>query len=319
MLGRDDHYPLSPRLSWGWEILDRRSAKSRKPAAALPGARRKFKALWAIAGRGGRRTSCAIGSERQMLRATVLAIVLAMGSNIGVLQKRWFVMKAVHIRSLSLAAVAVFALTASVPAQDKSSAVLNTLEVQRLVKHGEAADSARLAAHFTALADRYAAEARQHVTMSQSFGSNANRGVATGMTAHCKRLADLATESAATLRELATYHHKLAAGVEAPAPSAGRAFEGGAGAPAPTEHELNVLAAKASSPSDHGTLAEYYSMLATRYTSNANDDVALANAYRGTKMATAAVQLDRLATLSRNEAKEAKDAAAMHKKLATGR
>ncbi len=42
----------------------------------------------------------------------------------------------------------------------------------------------------------------------------------------------------------------------------------------------------------------------------------MANAYRGTRIAQAAVHCDRLVTLSRDEAKEATEAAAMHKQLA---
>ena len=138
------------------------------------------------------------------------------------------------------------------------------------------------------------------------------------MSAHCKRLADLNTQSATALHELATYHQKLAAGVAATTPAAGARFEAGAGAPPPTEQELKALAARASTPADHGALAEYFSSLAKQYTADANEHVALANAYRGTKIAQAAVHCDRLIALSRKEAKEATDAAAMHKQLAGG-
>jgi hypothetical protein len=56
--------------------------------------------------------------------------------------------------------------------------------------------------------------------------------------------------------------------------------------------------------------------LAKRYTAEANDHVTTASIYRGTRNAQAAVHCDRLVALSRDLAKEATDAAAMHKQLA---
>ena len=226
-------------------------------------------------------------------------------------------MRTIRIASLSLAALALLAVAESATAQDKSPALLNTLEVQQLVKRAEPGDSARLAAHFTALAERYAAEAKRHTSMAQSFAANPIRTLGSGMSMHCKRLADLNTQSATELRELATYHQKLASGATAPPPAAGARFEGGAGAPAPTEQELNAMAAKASTPADHRALEEYFLTSAKRYTEDANKHAAMANSYRGTRYAHAAVpHCERLVALSREEAKEATDAAAMHKQLA---
>jgi len=136
------------------------------------------------------------------------------------------------------------------------------------------------------------------------------------MSAHCKRLTDLNTQSATELRSLAVYHQKLAAGVAATPPAAGSHFEGGAGAPVPTDQELNAMAARASTPADHRALEEYFLTLSKRYTVDVNEHVAMANAYRGTRIAQAAVHCDRLVTLAREEAKEANEAAAMHQQLA---
>jgi hypothetical protein len=225
-------------------------------------------------------------------------------------------MRTIQIRSLSLAAFAFVAFAGNAAAQDKSQGLLNTLEVQQLVKRAEPGDNARLAAHFTALAERYAAEAKRHTSMAQSFVGNPSRNLGTGMSAHCKRLADLNTQSATELRELATYHQKLATGATAAPPAGGARFEGGAGAPVPTDKELNAMAAKASTPADHRALEEYFLTLAKRYTADANEHGATANTYRGTRIAQAAVHCDQLVKLSREEAKEATEAAAMHKQLA---
>ena len=225
-------------------------------------------------------------------------------------------MRTVHFRSLLLAAVAVLTLAGSVAAQDKPAGLLNNLEVRQLVARGEPGDQAKLSAHFTALADRYAAEAKRHISMSQSFIGNPSRSLGTGMSAHCKQLANLNTQSETTVRELAAYHAKLASGYPATPPKDGARFQGGAGAPAPTEKELNALAAKASTPAEHRGLEEYFLTLARRYMAEANEHVALAQAYRGTRIAQAAVHHDRLAGLSRDAAKEATAGAAMHKQLA---
>jgi len=226
-------------------------------------------------------------------------------------------MRTIHFRSLSLTAVAVLTLAGSVSAQDKTPALLNTLEVQQLVKRGESGDNARLAAHFTALAERYTAEAKRHTSMAQSFVGNPSRNLGTGMSVHCKRLADLNTQSATEVRELATYHQKLATGATAAPPAGGARFEGGAGAPGPTDQELKAMAAKAGTPADHRALEEYFLTLAKRYTADANEHMATANTYRGTRIAQAAVHCDQLVKLSRDEAKEATEAAAMHKQLAS--
>ena len=216
----------------------------------------------------------------------------------------------------SVIAIATLTLTASVAAQERPSALLNNLEVRELVARAEPGDQAQLSAHFTALADRYAAEAKRHISMSQSFIGNPSRNLGTGMSAHCKQLAKLNTQSETTLRELATYHAKLANGTPATPPKDGARFQGGAGAPEPTEKELKALAAKASTPAEHRGLEEYFLMLAKRYTADANGHVALAQAYRGTRLAQAAVLHDRLADLSREAAKEATAGAEMHKGLA---
>jgi hypothetical protein len=226
-------------------------------------------------------------------------------------------MKPIRVRSFVLALVGVIAVAGIAAAQERPTGLLNNLEVRQLVARGEPADNARLAVHFTALADRYAADAKAHISMSKSFGGNPNRNLGTGMRVHCKQLADLNSQSATTVRELASYHEKLAAGAPATRPPDASRFHGGAGAPEPTQKELNALAAKASTPAEHRALEEYFLTLAKRYSAEADEHVTLAQTYRGTKIAHVAVIHDRLAALARDEAKEATAAADMHKQLAT--
>jgi hypothetical protein len=225
-------------------------------------------------------------------------------------------MRTIHFRALSIGALVVFTFGSAAAAQTPSSGILNAVEVRQLVARAEPGDHARLSAHFAALAARYTAEAKRHTSMAQSSAGNPSRNLATGMGAHCKRLAELNSESASTVRELATYHQKLAAGVPSTPPREGARFEGGAGAPEPTKQDLSALAAKASTPADHRALEEYFLTLAKRYTADAEEHLAMAQAYRGTRIAQAAVHCDRLVAVSRDSAKEAAEAAAMHKQLA---
>ena len=226
-------------------------------------------------------------------------------------------MRTIHPRALSVGALAFLTFAGGVTAQTTSSAVLNSLEVQELIKRAEPADHARLEVHFAVLAEQHAAEARRHSAMAQAFiASPIRRTAANSAADHCKRLEQLNLQSAATLRQLAAYHEGLGAGKASAKPRGAERFEGGASAPAPTTEELTALAAKASTPADHSALHEYFLTLAKRYAAEANDHVAMAQVYRDTRISQAAAHCDRLAAVSRDEAKEATRAAAMHKQLA---
>jgi hypothetical protein len=194
--------------------------------------------------------------------------------------------------------------------------LLNTYEVQQLVARGEPSDHAKLSAHFAALADRYTAEAKQHESMSRSFLGNPSRTLVAGMGEHCTRLAKLNTESATTARDLAVHYQKLAEVVPSVAPHDAARFQGGAGASKATVEDINRLAATAKTTADHHALQEYFQTLAKRYNAEAKDQTAIAQSYRGTKIAQVAVNFDRLAALSRDSAKEATEAAAVHGDLA---
>jgi hypothetical protein len=226
-------------------------------------------------------------------------------------------MKTVHFRSLALAAVAALTFAASGAAQERASGLLNNLEVRQLVARAEPGDQAQLSTHFTALAGRYATEAKRHISMSQSVIGNPSRNLGTGMSAHCTQLTNLSTQSETTVRALAAYYAKLASGAPATPPKDGARFQSGAGAPEPTAKELNALAATASTPAEHRGLQEYFTTLANRYTRDALRHAQFAAAYRNSsRIAHAAATHDRLAQRSRDAAKEATAAAEMHQQLA---
>ena len=224
-------------------------------------------------------------------------------------------MTAFTFRPLAIGTLALLIFAGTALSQT-ASPILNTLDVQKLVASSAPDDNSKLSAHFAALADRYAAEAKRHTAMAQSYAGNPNRSTGGGMSIHCKRLAELNTQSATTLRALADHHQALAAGAASTAPAGGGRFQGGAGAPKPTEAELKALAAKADTPADHRALQEYFLTAAKRYTSEANDHAAIARSYRGTRIAQAADHCDRLVANAREAAKQATAAAAMHGQFA---
>jgi hypothetical protein len=226
-------------------------------------------------------------------------------------------MRTSFIRILAVGALALAALAGRAAAQQPASPILNTLEVRKLVSSSAPADNARLGAHFAALAERYAADAKRHTAMAQAFVASPTRRTATsGAADHCKRLATLNTQAAATLRELAAYHEKVASGAGGASPKDAARFHAGEGAAQPSDADLAALASKASTPADHHALEEYFQTAAKRYTAEASEHAAMAQAYRGTRITQAAAHCDHLVTLSKDEAKEATAAADMHKQLA---
>src|SRR5688500_5643460 len=218
------------------------------------------------------------------------------------------------MRTIHLAVFAVGLLAISVAnVTAQTSPILNIVEVQNLVASGTPDANASLAAHFAALADESAAEAKRHQAMSTGFGSNPGRQLGANMTAHCNRLAELNRQAAATLGELAAHHTKLAAGVQSIVPPKAAAYQSGKGARVPTADDLRALAAKASTPADHRALMEYFNETAKRHTRTANEHQQMSVSYRGTRIPSAAVHCDRMVTVSRDAAKETTAAATMHK------
>lgn len=109
------------------------------------------------------------------------------------------------LRGVAIGLFAVAACAAQAAAQAAQSPVLTSLEVRQLVARGQPSDHARLRDHFLALSARYAADAGQHTAMAAAFLENPGgvRVRAQSASDHCVRLADLAAQSAATVRQLA--------------------------------------------------------------------------------------------------------------------
>jgi hypothetical protein len=195
---------------------------------------------------------------------------------------------------------------------------LNTLEVRTLVDRGDPVDHDRLFLHFRTLWDHYLTEAERHESMAaRTRDGNPNRSSGAGASEYCNRLATLNRQAAKTVRELAVYHRQLAEGAPAHLPRGAARFHAGAGAPQPTEQELDALSARARTRTDHLALAEYFRMRAKRYATDATEHVMMALNFRGGRLAHAAVHHDRLANVARQAAKEATRVADLHRQLAT--
>lgn len=214
------------------------------------------------------------------------------------------------VRPFAGAVLTALMLAPGLAAQNPASGRLSAAQVTQLISRGEPADHARLRAHFAALADQDAADAKRHTAMQQEYAGS-TKIVAVHMRSHCKELVSRSQQSAATLRELSAYHGNLAGGATAESPRA-TAQPG-----APTDAELARLAGNAETGADHRTLESYFASLATRYEREAADHAAYAKTWRGlTKVAASAGQAaahDREATLRREEAAEARAAASMHR------
>ena len=231
-------------------------------------------------------------------------------------RKGGFLMRPFRIPGLAIGGLALVMLPGHAAAQ-VSSPILHILEVRALVARAGAADHTRLSAHFSALAHQHAADARRHEAMASVLSGNPTRRVTPETPFdHCGRLAEVNRKAAATLQQLAAHHARLAAGSQSTAPSDGRAFQAGAGAPEPTRSQLRAVAARAKTPADHRVLEEYYLTAAARYGQDAGQHAATAMSYRATRLAHVAEHWDRITRLDRVKASDALARAAMHARLA---
>lgn len=215
-----------------------------------------------------------------------------------------------------LATLLAVALPFGLGAQSKPQAPLTTAEIQQLITRGQPADHARLSTHFTAMADRYAAEGKRHATMQPAFSGNAKLAhMAASQAEHCRQLAASNQESASLLRELAAHHAKEAAGAASQPPAGSERFQN---APrVPSDAELNKLAANASSAADHSALTAYFTTMATQYEREAKESTAFAASWRRqTRVPTAPMLAERWERLAKQQtaaAAEARAAANAHR------
>ena len=221
-------------------------------------------------------------------------------------------------RAMAVVATAIVTLAPgrSVAAHERPPGLLNKLDVRAAVASGDPVDNDRLFAHFRVLWDRYLTDADRHDSMARNVMGNPNRAIGGDSSRHCKQLASLDRQSARTLRELALYHKRLAEGTPAALPRGAARFQGGAGAPEPTEQELAALASQARTRTDHLVLEEYLRMLARRHTRDANDHMRQALTFRGGRLAQAAVHHEQQAREASERARRATRTADRHRQYA---
>jgi arginine/lysine/ornithine decarboxylase len=231
-------------------------------------------------------------------------------------------MRTIVVRTLAVSLVTLGVVVGAAAQNAAPADLLTSSRVQELVATAESpGDHLQLQRHFAALAARYDADARQHTTMARLYGGNPNRRANTAGPAHCKRLAQLANESASALRELAAHHEALAAGLPSTPPPAGAAFERGAGTTdLLSDVQAQELAAGARTPGEHAQLQKHFAALAAQYTADADRHARMARGYSGNPNrrthAGAARHCERLARLARESATAAHALAAEHEDMA---
>lgn len=221
--------------------------------------------------------------------------------------------------AVGLLAGAAFAIQAA--AQATSSQVLTNLEVGQLIARGEPADHTRLRGHFTALADQFETEARQYDAMARAIVQDPGERWANRSSDHLERLESLAMQSAATVRQLAAHHGRLAGGISPTAPENGARVESDERPRVTSEHNKTIheLAANLGRAADHRVIAEHFERLEKQYNAAVNEHAAMAQTYRAVpdgRGEDPAAHCDRLVRLSREAANEAAALAAEHKQAA---
>lgn len=229
-------------------------------------------------------------------------------------------MRAIQVRTVAALGLALAVVATTGAAQQAgNSALLTATQVRDLAaKASTPAEHAQLRDHFTALAEKYEADAKRHAALAKLPGSP--RQIVNAYATHHTRLLEAVTDTAKSARELATFHGQLASGAPATRPADPAHLEHGAGAPTTlSDAQLQQLVANAKTPADHAGLAEYFTSLVTKYSKDADAHAAMAGGYRTNPRASisaAADHCDRLVRQARTAANEAKALAAEHQALA---
>lgn len=199
---------------------------------------------------------------------------------------------------------------AIVAGQSQSGAILNELELRQALSGTDAPDHAKLTAHFTALADRYAADAVRHEAMAKSAPAGPQKGIGLDLRAHCTSLAKRNKQLEASARELAKMHTSAVPGQAQT--GAAKGLPKDMGARKASDDELAAFAEKATAAGDHRALADYFTKLSERYAADASAHAGMATLYRTGRTPGMAIHCERLAEMARGAAAEAKEAAAQH-------
>jgi deoxycytidylate deaminase len=237
------------------------------------------------------------------------------------------------LQTRSLAAVFVAALVVGFPvlaraAQEATSDRLTADQIKTLAASTSPADHQTLGRHFAALAAEYAADAVEHDALAKAYRghlgpSETKRPGAVDTAAHCERLAEYSRKLAAEAREMASTHDRMRGTATATAPAA--TIPGNRSGDLLVAADVKALVGSAASPADHLKLSRHYAALAARFKADATTHEELSKALRAgpnpseTKRPGApdtAAHCDRLASLARQAAEEARQLAAAHEQMA---
>lgn len=210
---------------------------------------------------------------------------------------------------LALVATA-FLAPAMVAGQSQSGPILNEMELRQALSGTSGPDHAKLSAHFTALADQYAADATRHESLAKKYPGAPQKGIGTDFRAHCTSLAKRNKQLEASARELAKMHASAAPGQAQP--GAAKGLPKDMGARKASEDELTAFAEKAAAAGDHRGLSDYFTKLSERYARDASAHAGMATLYRTGRTPGMAIHCERLVETARGAAAEAKEAAAQH-------
>jgi hypothetical protein len=212
----------------------------------------------------------------------------------------------VHFKAASTFVLALLATAALASApQAVPGPILSKADLQQAMSASGGPDHAKLAAHYKALAGRYAADATRHAEMAKGYSTNTSRAGGPDMRGHCLALANLNAGMEKSARELAKFH----------ADRAGAAGKGASpdGDGSQADHaKMEGMAEKVPAIGDHSAVMSYFGQLADRYTADADTHAAMAAAYRTGRMAGMADHCERLARDARAAAKRAREAAGQH-------
>lgn len=216
-----------------------------------------------------------------------------------------------RLRAASTFALAIMAAAtlASAP-QGNTGAILTKEELRQAISAPGGPDHVKLAAHFTAVADRYAADAAKHAEMAKGFSTNTSRAGGPDMRGHCTALANLSAGMEKSARALSKFHADSARSGAKGAGPGSAAANGADHANMPGMANMPGIADKAPAVGDHAAMSSYFTSLADRYTADADTHAAMAELYRTGRMAGMADHCERLARDARTAAKRAREAAA---------
>ena len=218
-------------------------------------------------------------------------------------------------------------LVATRPVPSAAQDVRTNKEMEEFVaKASTAADHAALSRHFSDMAAQYEADADTHTELAAEYRrspENPNRRSG-DPGSHCESIARRAREAATLARALAADHERIAR-------------EGLSNAKAPTKvpnismpkvrypdlltpQQVQDLVAFARTPADHSKLSRHFATEAALDKADADSHAAMATGYRASNLRgrseSMAVHCDRLVQLIRESARDARDLAAYHEKLA---